>query len=134
VSFDITNPEGQALIGSPIGAAVAHMLTGHKAELGVKWVNKVTIFTKDTRPDDLIPKTIEMHMFFHIEDVSRTRFGLRQQQPNYALISPSLLACLQLTVSKKEETINKLRLSCNCAAHTHAIVILRTSNSCIYSY
>jgi hypothetical protein len=36
VSFDITNPEGQALIGSPIGATVAHMLIGHKAELGVK--------------------------------------------------------------------------------------------------
>jgi hypothetical protein len=69
VSFDITTPEGQAIVGSPIGSTVAHMLTGHKAELGTKWIKKVTVFTDDARPDGMIPKYMEMHMFFHIEDV-----------------------------------------------------------------
>jgi hypothetical protein len=69
VSFDIASPEGHALIGSPIGATVAHMLTGHKDELGIKWIKKVSVFTKDARPDGLVPKNMEMHMFFHIEDV-----------------------------------------------------------------
>lgn len=45
------------------------MLIGHKAELGIKWVRRVEVFTNDKRPDDIVPKYMEIHMFFHIEDV-----------------------------------------------------------------
>ncbi|KAF1920655.1 hypothetical protein BDU57DRAFT_435627 [Ampelomyces quisqualis] len=69
ISFDISGPDGQALIGSPIGSTIAHMLIGHKAELGIKWIRKVEVFTNDARPDGIVPKYMEIHMFFHIEDV-----------------------------------------------------------------
>lgn len=69
VSFDRSSPEGQALIGSPLGATAAHLLLGHKAELGVKWIKRVEVFTNDKRMDGIVPKHKEMHLFFHVEDV-----------------------------------------------------------------
>lgn len=69
VFFHIMSPEGQALVGSPIGATAAHLLIRHKAELGVKWIKKVTVFTDDAPPDRKAPKHKDMHMFFHIEDI-----------------------------------------------------------------
>jgi hypothetical protein len=69
VSFDHTAPEGQALIGLPIGATIAHMLIGHKAELGVKWINKVSVFNYDANPDGSKPTLREVNIFFHVEDV-----------------------------------------------------------------
>jgi hypothetical protein len=69
VSFDHTTPEGQALIGSPIGATIAHMLIGHKAELGVKWINKVSVFNYDANPDGSKSTLREVNIFFHIEVV-----------------------------------------------------------------
>jgi hypothetical protein len=45
------------------------MILGHKAELGIKWIRKVEVFTNDARPDGIVPKYMEIHMFFHIEDV-----------------------------------------------------------------
>lgn len=69
VSFDCNSPEGQALIGSPLGATAAHLLVGHKAELGIKWISRVEVFTNDKRPNGIVPKFKEMHIFFHVEDV-----------------------------------------------------------------
>lgn len=68
-SFDISTPAGLALIGSPIGSTIANLLLRHKAELGIKWIRKVEVFTNDARPDGIVPKRLEIHMFFHIEDV-----------------------------------------------------------------
>jgi hypothetical protein len=64
-SFDATSDEGKALIGkrhekikvlryipnpligSPVGATIAHLLIGHKAELGIKRISKVIIVTNE---------------------------------------------------------------------------------------
>jgi hypothetical protein len=67
--FDASTEEGKALIGSPIGATIAHLLKGHKAELGIKHITKVTICTGDARPGFPPPKHTDLHVFFHIEDV-----------------------------------------------------------------
>jgi hypothetical protein len=67
--FDALSEEGKALIGSPIGATIAHLLKGHKAELGIKHIAKVTICTGDVRPGFPPPKHTDLHVFFHIEDV-----------------------------------------------------------------
>lgn len=61
-SFSAETEEGKALIGSPIGATIAHMLLSHKAELGIKHITKVTICTGDN-------PFKEMHIFFTIADV-----------------------------------------------------------------
>jgi cold shock CspA family protein len=45
------------------------MLVGHKAELGIKHITKVTIVTQDPLPSRIEPKFKEMDVFFHIEDV-----------------------------------------------------------------
>jgi hypothetical protein len=50
--------------GSPIGATIAHMLLGHKAELGIKHISKVNAVTSDPPGDGN-----DMHLFFLIEDV-----------------------------------------------------------------
>ncbi|KAF2832775.1 hypothetical protein CC86DRAFT_414318, partial [Ophiobolus disseminans] len=67
-SFDIDSEEGQALVGSPIGATAAHVLSGHKEELGIEHVTKVTVLTNDYNVGFLEPKRKELHMFFTIED------------------------------------------------------------------
>lgn len=46
------------------------MLAGHKAELGIKHITKVTVITNDARPGFPEPKHKELHIFFHIEDVT----------------------------------------------------------------
>ncbi|KAH7080614.1 hypothetical protein BKA63DRAFT_563290 [Paraphoma chrysanthemicola] len=69
VEFAAGTPEGTALIGSPISASIVHMLVGHKAELGIKHITKVTVVTQDPLPSRIEPKFKEMHLFFHIEDV-----------------------------------------------------------------
>jgi hypothetical protein len=42
--FDIDSDEGKILLGSPNGAGVAWFLTQHKKELGVHYVDRVTVF------------------------------------------------------------------------------------------
>ncbi|RMZ69149.1 WD domain-containing [Pyrenophora seminiperda CCB06] len=67
VSFFLGTAEYKALIGSPIGATAAHMLIGHKAELGLKWITKVTVIKNWVPPGGAL--TGKLHLFFHIEDV-----------------------------------------------------------------
>lgn len=38
-------------------------------ELGLKWIKKVEVFTNDKRPDGIVPKFKEMHIFWHVENV-----------------------------------------------------------------
>ncbi|KAI8936195.1 hypothetical protein NX059_006626 [Plenodomus lindquistii] len=70
-SFPATTEEGKALIASPIGATIAHMLLSHKAELGIKQVVKVTVLTdeKKKRPGFGESPVSDMHVFFEIQDV-----------------------------------------------------------------
>ncbi|KAH9865863.1 hypothetical protein J1614_009450 [Plenodomus biglobosus] len=63
-SFSAKSEEGKALIGSPIGATIAHMLISHKAGLGIKHITKVTVVTKE-----YVHSPLTMHLFFTIEDV-----------------------------------------------------------------
>jgi hypothetical protein len=70
----------------------------------------------------------------HRNSLLRTRFGLRPQPPNRALICPYLSACLLLTVSEKGKAGNEPQPSRNYAAHTHAIATPRTSDSCTCGY
>ncbi|KAJ4308566.1 hypothetical protein N0V94_009305 [Neodidymelliopsis sp. IMI 364377] len=71
VTFEMDSDEWAALVGSPIGASIAALLFQHKAELGLKYVPKVTV-VYDSNPE----KTRDrkrfrpwLHMVFHIEDV-----------------------------------------------------------------
>ncbi|KAH7388645.1 hypothetical protein BKA66DRAFT_511037 [Pyrenochaeta sp. MPI-SDFR-AT-0127] len=70
-AFTADTDEGKALIGSPIGASIAHMLIQHKAELGIKHITKVTVITNDVPPETRFKVTPRpyLHIFFHIEDV-----------------------------------------------------------------
>jgi hypothetical protein len=68
-SFDMDTEEGQALLGAPIGTTMAHLLAGHKAELGLKHISKVYIITNDYPPGFSDSKRKEMHIFYTIEDV-----------------------------------------------------------------
>ena len=47
VTFDMDTEAGQAILGSPNGAVFAWFLIQHKAQLGKKWIPKVTAFIKD---------------------------------------------------------------------------------------
>jgi hypothetical protein len=71
VSFDGTSDEGKALIGSPIGATVAHLLIGHKAELGIKHISRVVVVTNEVpkKPKFGERPRNDLHMFFEIVDV-----------------------------------------------------------------
>jgi hypothetical protein len=69
--FSPGNLEANTLSGSPIGASIAALLSQHKAELGLKYVPKVTV-VYDANPE----KTRDrkrfrpwLHMVFYIEDV-----------------------------------------------------------------
>jgi hypothetical protein len=48
---------------------MAHLLAGHKAELGLKHISKVYIITNDYPPGFSDSKRKEMHIFYTIEDV-----------------------------------------------------------------
>ncbi|KAF2856423.1 hypothetical protein T440DRAFT_439477 [Plenodomus tracheiphilus IPT5] len=70
-SFSAGTDEGKALIGSPIGATIAHLLLSHKAELGIKHVTRVTAVTNERKrnPSSGEQSHSELHLFFTIEDV-----------------------------------------------------------------
>lgn len=69
-SFEATTDEGKAIIGSPIGGTIAHMLIRHKAELGIKHITKVTVVMRDYPKGGFGSKyKPDVHLFFHIEDV-----------------------------------------------------------------
>jgi hypothetical protein len=71
VSFDAASDEGKALIGSSIGATIAHLLIGHKAELGVKHIRSVFVVTNEPpkKPKFGERPRNDLHMFFQIVDV-----------------------------------------------------------------
>ncbi|KAF1920756.1 hypothetical protein BDU57DRAFT_429785, partial [Ampelomyces quisqualis] len=58
-SYDAGSQEGQALLGTPNGSSVAHMLIQHKHELGHKTIEKVTVFYREK----------SLMLLFHIVDV-----------------------------------------------------------------
>lgn len=53
-------------LGSPLGSTIAFILAQHKAELGTKYVSKMTIF-KDNGPEDM--SQAWTMLLFKIEDV-----------------------------------------------------------------
>ncbi|KAF2824615.1 hypothetical protein CC86DRAFT_407782 [Ophiobolus disseminans] len=63
IEVSTSEPEGQALLGSPIGVSLAFLLIQHKAGLGIKHVTSVTIF-RDNRGFH-IP---EIELLFKIEN------------------------------------------------------------------
>lgn len=58
-TYDAGSTEGQALIGTPNGSGIAYLLIQHKAGLGHKTIDAITVFDWD---EDLM-------MLFHIKDV-----------------------------------------------------------------
>lgn len=56
--------------GSPIGATIAHMLIGHKAELGIKHITKINVITNAPKRVGFGESPVpDIHIFFEIEDV-----------------------------------------------------------------
>ncbi|OAL50382.1 hypothetical protein IQ07DRAFT_509705 [Pyrenochaeta sp. DS3sAY3a] len=66
--FSAETPEGKALLASPIGATIAHLLIQHKADLGLKHITEVIVVTRDPRHLNYWEKP-ELNLFFIIEDV-----------------------------------------------------------------
>lgn len=68
VKVGMWEEEGEALLGSPLGAIVAYLLVQHKENLGRKHVTEITIF----REDDVIGEQqdmVEVNLLFWIKDV-----------------------------------------------------------------
>jgi hypothetical protein len=63
VEFDMATDEGKALLSSPNGAGVAHLLFTHKRHLGRKTISKVTIFADDGKKQPRPPSLV-----YHIQD------------------------------------------------------------------
>ncbi|RMZ68536.1 cytochrome p450 [Pyrenophora seminiperda CCB06] len=64
--FSTATDEGQALLGSPNGAAFAFFLMQHKAQLGQKTITKITVFVPgDGSISDFIDPP---SLVFHVED------------------------------------------------------------------
>lgn len=82
-SFSAGSEEGKALIGSPIGATIAHMLLAHKAELGIKHISRVTIVTNEgkERPRFRERPRKDLHIFFGIEDVPISQRSKKRNMP-----------------------------------------------------
>jgi hypothetical protein len=80
VSFDAGSTEGKALIGSPIGATIGHLLIGHKAELGVKHISSVIVVTNEApkKPKFEEEPHNDLHMFFQIVDVPADEITLEK--------------------------------------------------------
>ncbi|KAF3043373.1 hypothetical protein E8E12_001895 [Didymella heteroderae] len=57
--------EAEAILGSPVGATIAHLLLQHKSTFGVKNFGGITIF-RDNYPEKYLP---EIHLLFKIIDV-----------------------------------------------------------------
>lgn len=58
------------MIGSPLGGTIANLLSRHKDQLGIKYVSKVRIVTRDPPKHGFGSKhKHEFHVIFHIEDV-----------------------------------------------------------------
>ncbi|KAF1915304.1 hypothetical protein BDU57DRAFT_476936 [Ampelomyces quisqualis] len=71
VSFAKDSDEGKALIGSPIGATIAHLIARHKSDLGIKRISNVIVVTNDepARPKFGERPRKDLHLFYQIEDV-----------------------------------------------------------------
>ncbi|KAF1837233.1 hypothetical protein BDW02DRAFT_519446, partial [Decorospora gaudefroyi] len=63
-SFAAGTEAFNALVSSPIGATIAHLLIGHKRELGIRQITKITVVLHDPRPYYKF-----MNIFFTIEAV-----------------------------------------------------------------
>ncbi|KAF2871204.1 hypothetical protein BDV95DRAFT_573486 [Massariosphaeria phaeospora] len=61
VSFDANTEEGMALLASPNGSGVAYLLSQHRAELGHKVVERITVFREH---EDVASR----NLLFHIVD------------------------------------------------------------------
>ncbi|KAL6708410.1 hypothetical protein ACN47E_002673 [Coniothyrium glycines] len=93
VSFSAEEDEGKALIGSPLGATIAHMLVAHKAELGIKHITKITIVTDTPKKARFGEKWIaDMHIFFEIADMPADR--IPKDEPDEKL-SPRVVGGLE---------------------------------------
>ncbi|KAF2131792.1 hypothetical protein P153DRAFT_285911 [Dothidotthia symphoricarpi CBS 119687] len=68
-TFATDTDEGKALIASPIGNTIVNLLVRRKAELGIKYITKVTIVSTDN-PKKKGPGSLKdvLHVIFHIED------------------------------------------------------------------
>lgn len=66
VSFDTGTDEGHALLGSPNGAAFAYFLMQHKRELGMKTIQRITVFKAETEDDIAL---VDPYLVFHVADV-----------------------------------------------------------------
>ncbi|KAF1956344.1 hypothetical protein CC80DRAFT_362839, partial [Byssothecium circinans] len=62
-TFDMKSEAGQAILGSDNGASFAWFLLQHKAQLGQKWISKVSVFMNDKGDEFQEPDLI-----FHVED------------------------------------------------------------------
>jgi hypothetical protein len=79
-TFDHLSADGLVLMGSPIGRTMAHLIVGHKAELGVKRIHKIMLSTNDPMGSGKMPNHRDLHMFFHIEDVPQDSVAKRASE------------------------------------------------------
>lgn len=71
VTFDAGSKEGQALIGTPNGGGVAWLLAQHKEQLGVKVIDKVTLFFSTPVSEWDGTMYSAPNMLFHIKHVKK---------------------------------------------------------------
>jgi hypothetical protein len=59
ITYPAASDEGRTLLGTPNGSSVAYLLIQHKAALGHKTVDKITVFREGR----------DLMLLFHIADV-----------------------------------------------------------------
>ncbi|KAF2637896.1 hypothetical protein P280DRAFT_85746 [Massarina eburnea CBS 473.64] len=69
-TFDMNTEAGKAILGSDNGASFAWFLIQRKAQLGNKWISKVTVFYSDEDFSGNDP-----HLLFHVEDTPPLQSG-----------------------------------------------------------
>ncbi|KAJ8116723.1 hypothetical protein OPT61_g1914 [Boeremia exigua] len=68
LQLDMPDPAALALLGSPIGSTLAHLLMQHKVALGIKHITSITVFRNNPPPGQAHSEIPEVQLLFSIAE------------------------------------------------------------------